>query len=220
MFNKIIHKIFGFRLVNSQCGEDLIIESLLPFKKSGFYVDIGANHPTKFNNTRLFYNKGWRGINIEPNPQRLWLFNIFRRGDKNLNIGVGGEKSEMIFYVFKENTLSTFSQQASIKYTKMGHKVKEQLAIRLEPLKDILSQYAKNQEIDIMSVDTEGFDMEVLESNDWNTFRPRFLILETLEYRKNGLGKKLNSVFDPYMEKVGYKKVADTYINTIYEKNY
>ena len=62
--------------------------------------------------------------------------------------------------------------------------------------------------------------MEVLKSNDWKKFRPHFIILETMEYRKDDEGKKLNNIFDPYMQELGYKKVADTYVNTIYEKNY
>ena len=63
--NKILLKIFGVRLLTSQNGEDLIIESLIPEQKKGFYVDIGANHPIKLNNTFLFYSKGWKGINIK-----------------------------------------------------------------------------------------------------------------------------------------------------------
>ena len=71
-----------------------------------------------------------------------------------------------------------------------------------------------------MSIDTEGYDIEVLKSNDWKKFRPHFIILETLEYREKNTGKKLNDICDKYMSEVGYSKIADTYINTIYEKIY
>jgi len=220
MLNKILLKLFGMRLVSSQYGEDLIIESLLPFKKNGFYVDVGANHPIKFNNTLLFYKKGWRGLNIEPNPSSIWLFNFLRKRDLNLNLGIGQKNSEMDFYIFKESTLSTFDKTASEEYKRMGHEVKQVMKIPIIPLKEILEKYAGQKEIDILSVDTEGYDLEVLESNDWQKFRPRFLIIETLEYKKDGTGKKLNDIFDPFTESHGYKKVADTYINTIYEKTY
>lgn len=220
MLNKILLKIFGTRLVTSQCGEDLIIESLMPHKTNGFYVDVGANHPIKYNNTHLFYNKGWTGINIEPNHSRIWLFNIFRKRDINLNVGVGQKESIMNFHIFKESTLSTFDDVAAEKYIKMGHPLDKTVKIPIIPLKDILKKHAGNREIDIMSIDTEGFDMEVLESNDWNTYRPRFLIIETLEYSKDDKAKKLNDIFDPYTEKIGYKKIAETYINTIYEKTH
>lgn len=220
MLNKILLKIFGVRLITSQCGEDLIIESLIPNKIDGFYVDVGANHPIKYNNTNLFYNKGWSGINIEPNHSRMWLFKLLRKRDVNLNVGIGKTQSVIDFNIFKESTLSTFDNIAAEKYIKMGHLLNKTIKIPILPLKDILEKHANNREIDIMSIDTEGFDMEVLESNDWNKFRPRFLIIETLEYSKNDGVKKLNNIFDPYLEKVGYKKIAETYINTIYEKTH
>ena len=219
MLNKILFKLFGVRLISSQCGEDLIVESLLPFKKNGFYVDVGANHPIKYNNTLLFHNKGWKGINIEPNPSKKWLFRLFRNHDINLNVGVGQEKSEIDFYVFNESTLSTFDNGSAEEFKKIGHQILKTIKIPVLPLKEILAKYANNKEIDLMTIDTEGFDMEVLKSNDWGKFKPSFIILETLEYRENNTGKKLNDIFDPYMESVGYKKIADTYINTIYEKN-
>jgi FkbM family methyltransferase len=218
MLNKILHKVFGIRLVSSQCGEDLIIESIIPFKKDGLYVDVGANHPIKYSNTFLFKAKGWHGINIEPNPVRIKLFNIFRHGDVNLNVGIGTSESEMDFYIFDEHTLSTFDTNSVNEFKKIGHRVKKIIKVNILPLKNILEKYCNKKQIDILSIDTEGYDLEVLKSNDWNKFRPRFVILETLEYRKDGEGKKLNDIFDPFMENVGYKKIADTYINTIYEK--
>lgn len=221
MINKILFKIFGVRLISSQTGEDLIIESLLPQKKDGFYVDIGANHPIKFNNTFLFHNKGWSGINIEPNPSRAWLLSLLRRNDINLSIGIGSQKSNMDFYVFKVNTLSTFDKKSSDEYQRMGHRLKKVINIPILPLKDVLNEYCEtSKEIDIMSIDTEGLDMEVLKSNDWKKFRPHFIILETLEYREGNTGKKLNNVYDKYMSEIGYDKIADTHINTIYEKIY
>src|SRR6187549_1146013 len=177
MINKILFKLFGVRLVSSQTGEDLILETLMPDKKTGLYVDIGANHPIKFNNTFLFHNKGWSGINIEPNPSRLWWFKIFRKSDTNLNIGIGKEKSEIDFYVFYTHTLSTFDKNSADEYQKMGHKIKKIIKVPILPLSSVLEKYAKNKEIDIMSIDTEGYDMNVLESNDWNRFKPRFIVL-------------------------------------------
>jgi FkbM family methyltransferase len=219
MINKILHKLFGVRVISSQCGEDLIIESFFPAKKDGLYVDVGAHHPIKFSNTLLFYNKGWRGINIEPDPSKKWLFKIFRFRDINLNMGVGPEKTELDFYSFKTSTLSTFDKKAAEEYQKMGHKVSKVFKIEVLPLKDVFAQHVGDGEVDILSVDVEGYDMEVLKSNDWKKYRPRFIILETLEYRALGEGKKLNGIYDEYMKEIGYRKVADTYINTIYEKN-
>ena len=58
--------------------------------------------------------------------------------------------------------------------------------IPVKPLSQVLSECSIGIDIDFFSVDTEGFDMEVLKSNDWNRFRPKAIVLETIEYKKDG----------------------------------
>ena len=72
----------------SQEGEDMVLYRIFEKQKSGFYVDIGAYHPKRFSNTYFFYKRGWRGINIEPNPEAIKLFKKYRVGDINLEMGV------------------------------------------------------------------------------------------------------------------------------------
>lgn len=50
----------------AQNGEDVILNRLFPPEYKGFYVDAGAAHPDVHSVTRHFYERGWRGINIEP----------------------------------------------------------------------------------------------------------------------------------------------------------
>jgi hypothetical protein len=68
----------------SQTGEDAILAHLLFGHDSGFYVDVGAFHPTKYSNTYYFYQRGWTGINIEPTPGQTDLFRKLRPRDINL----------------------------------------------------------------------------------------------------------------------------------------
>src|SRR5438552_17947489 len=69
----------------SQGGEDLVMDNFFNGKRKGFYVDVGANDPTRFNNTKRFYKKGWRGINIEPDPKLFEKIKSDRSRDTNLN---------------------------------------------------------------------------------------------------------------------------------------
>lgn len=64
--------------------------------------------------------------------------------------------------------------------------------------------------------------MDVLDSNNWDKYRPRFIILETVEYGSNGLytWTKQNDIFDPYLKGKGYSVIAETGVNTIYKKDY
>ena len=47
--------------------EDVILHRLFPVSQTGFYVDVGAGHPRFENDMYALYQRGWRGINIEPN---------------------------------------------------------------------------------------------------------------------------------------------------------
>lgn len=102
----------GLLIINShsQAREDLIIDKLLK-KTNGFYIDIGANHPTKINNTYRFYKKGWRGINIEPDVNNYKLFSSIRGEDVNLNCGLSDRNEILVFYIFERDVLSTFSKK-------------------------------------------------------------------------------------------------------------
>ena len=79
----------------SQFGEDLVIRSALQkaglWDKPMVYVDVGAFHPIKYSNTLLLNGVGWKGINIDPNPATVELFNAQRPDDLNLWCGVSNE---------------------------------------------------------------------------------------------------------------------------------
>lgn len=203
----------------SQTGEDIIINNFFRNKNIGTYIDIGANDPKKFSNTYLFYAKGWRGINIEPNIKKITSLKRVRSKDVNLNFGVGQNNGELTFYDFKPDTLSTFSEEIAKQYQQMGHKLKSIKKVQVLPLNIILDKYLIGAKIDFMTIDTEGNDLEILKSNDWTKYRPTYLIIETLEYKTDDSGKKTNKVFDEYLAEIGYVPVIDTFINTIYYDN-
>ncbi|MCX2716544.1 hypothetical protein OQH61_02215 [Helicobacter sp. MIT 21-1697] len=72
----------------AQQGEDLILQEMLNNIQYGFYVDVGAHHPFRFSNTYLFYQKGWKGINIDAMPNSMKLFSRFRPRDINIECGI------------------------------------------------------------------------------------------------------------------------------------
>ena len=94
----------------SQYGEDLVLDAVLGCSSKGFFIDIGANDPALFNNTKRFSLRGWTGINVEPNPSVFARIVQDRPNDLNLNLGVGLSDSIMTFYNIEPDTLSTFSK--------------------------------------------------------------------------------------------------------------
>ena len=63
---------------------DLIIDRIFANKKKGVYIDVGCNHPIKYNNTYLLYKRGWNGINIDLDKLSIKEFNKFRKKDYNV----------------------------------------------------------------------------------------------------------------------------------------
>ena len=76
---------------------------ILPFKKKGFYIDIGCYHPLKYSQTYKLYKLGWSGINLDISKESIDLFKSFRSKDKNLNIGISNKAGFENFYFTKKN---------------------------------------------------------------------------------------------------------------------
>lgn len=171
------------RLSYSQEGEDLIIARLLESVnvRKGLYIDIGAHHPTRFSNTYYFYRRGWSGINIDACPGTVKLFNFFRPRDINIECGVGSKEDTLTYYSFNEPALNTFSVLEANKKISSKYKVIDKLKIPVFTLKKILDDnLPKGKKIDFMSIDVEGFDHEVVGSNDWIRYRPTIVAVELL----------------------------------------
>lgn len=195
----------------SQEGEDLILYHIFENKNNGFYVDIGAHHPFRFSNTFLFYKRGWRGINIDANPESIKLFNKFRTRDININVGIGEKKSILNYYMFNEPALNTFVKDLAEQRSKIqGYKIIKTITIKTTSLSQVLTEYLpKGQSIDFMSVDCEGLDFMLLKSNDWSKYRSTVLVVEILNL--NSVEEALIHPISVYLNGVGYKLFAKSF---------
>ena len=139
-FKRVYQKITGvsYNISYSQTGEDIIIDFLIGAKKiTNFtYLDIGANNPVKINNTYKFYEAGYKGVCIEPDPTVFALLAKKRPRDTCLNIGIAGTASgEADFYIMNNSGLNTFSKEEAASLEKNGHG-KIDMVIRV-PLKTV-----------------------------------------------------------------------------------
>lgn len=170
------------RLSYAQEGEDVLLDRLLAKQEKGFYVDVGAHHPKRFSNTHYFHMRGWRGINIEPNPAVHNLFRKMRSRDVNLQLGISDQPGELVYYEFDDPALNTFDEQLMRdRESSTPYRVIATCRIEVEPLASVLTAHLPpGQPIDFLSVDVEGLDLNVLRSNDWERFRPRCVVSEAL----------------------------------------
>ncbi|WP_271829617.1 FkbM family methyltransferase [Dolichospermum circinale] len=168
----------------SQEGEDMILRRLFEKQSDGFYVDVGAHHPKRFSNTFIFYSKGWKGINIDAMPGSMKAFNKQRPRDKNLEISIAKEQKNLTYFQFNEPALNGFCKELAVSRdgSSSAYKIISKQNIEAYPLSVILDQHLDtDQSIDFLSVDVEGLDLEVLQSNDWLKFRPKVVLVEILD---------------------------------------
>ena len=196
----------------SQEGEDMVLRRLFERQKIGFYIDIGAHHPKRFSNTYLFYKRGWQGINIDAMPGSMRLFNKWRPRDINLEMGVAYESGTLDYYVFNETALNGFCADLSKKREQANnaYHVREVIKVKVCTLREILAQHLGNNEIDFMSVDVEGLDLQVLQSNDWSQYRPKFVLSEILNSSLHDLASDPVVQFMTQHDYVIYAKQVNT----------
>lgn len=203
----------GIEVSFSQSGEDIL--SLYALRRLGItvpsYIDIGANHPTKYSNTYLFYLLGGRGLNIEPDPEMASLIRKERPRDETLNVGAGKESGELEFFVMAQSAFNTFSKAEAeeVQHTS-GIALRKTMKIKVVDIGALLREGGFSP--DFMNVDVEGMDMDILASIDWERTRPAVVCVETVDYATQ---QKRPEVTD-FMRSKGYAPYADTFLNTIF----
>ncbi|MDH1623631.1 FkbM family methyltransferase [Pseudomonas chengduensis] len=165
----------------SQEGEDIILERIFKNKRDGFYVDVGAHHPYKYSNTYLLHRKGWTGINIDPSPLTIELFDRHRKEDINLNFAISQVNGLLDFFVFQDGAYNTLSKEMANSVQKnTGVKIKNVIKVEARRLEDVLmDELPSGKKIDLMSIDVEGLDLDVLKSNNWTAYSPDVLLVES-----------------------------------------
>jgi FkbM family methyltransferase len=200
----------------SQEGEDLILQRLVEGKTNGFYVDVGAHHPFRFSNTYKFYLQGWRGINMDPLPGCMDLFDTLRPHDINLEIAISSQNAEQLYYyMFSEPAFNTFiKEKADWLVENSKAQLIERKQIQTTTFKEVCQKHLpKGQAIDILSIDVEGMDLTVLESNDWDLYRPKYLVVESF---MQGLEDHQRSPLHTFLSNNGYLMVSKAVHSFIY----
>jgi FkbM family methyltransferase len=206
----------------SQVGEDMIVNFLFKSLEipNPSYLDIGVNHPVNGNNTYFFYQRGSRGVCIEPDPILFGLIKQKRKHDTIINCGIGLNEQELApFYIFpgKYSAWNTFSQdEAKIRENESGITIKE-IKVPLRSINQIIAENFKSYP-NYISIDVEGLDLEILESFDFEKFKTEVFCVETIVFSTSNKGGKINDIGE-FMKSKGYFVYADTYVNTIFCRN-
>lgn len=199
----------------SQEGEDLVVARMTD-KRDGFYVDIGAHHPYRLSNTYLLHRRGWSGINVDPLPEAIRLFDRHRPGDANLNVGVSRIGGSLDYFMFNEPSHNTLDPAVAeeVQRNWKDTRLLKVVRIRTVPLLEIFEQHVPpGRSIDLLNVDVEGMDLQVLSSNDWNRYRPAIVIAEI---RHSSVDDVIGSELACFMRERGYTLFSKLYNSVIF----
>ena len=166
----------------AQNGEDVVLWRALGHVAEGVYVDVGAWDPDDDSVTRLFYDRGWRGIAVEPVPEFAEKFRRRRPRDEVVQAVITDDDvDEVVLHRFGTSGLSTADDELADRHVEEG-RVSVEITVPALRLNDVLAASPlATDEIHFLKVDVEGFEGRVLRSVDLARWRPWVLVVEATE---------------------------------------
>ena len=173
-----------------QRGEDRTLAALLRHRRRrrGFYIDVGAWDPVQDSVTKHFYDRGWRGVNVEPHPLYHGKLCEARPRDVNLAVALSDEEGELDLYVIGRTGLATFASEFARSGAEWAAEHRN-LQTGAEPLRVAVTTLAAlcrehvppGTDIDFLKIDVEGWEERVLRGGEWAVYRPYILCVEAVE---------------------------------------
>jgi FkbM family methyltransferase len=197
----------------AQNREDVRLARVLT-APTGFYIDVGASDPTRHSVTRHFSDRGWHGVNVEPRHAAAEALRAARPRDVTVESVAGRTAGEVTFYEMERLELgevSTTDPARAAELTKVGHTMIER-RVPAVTLAELCEKHAPAV-IDFLSIDVEGAESDVIAGGDWRRFRPRIVLVESLEMIPAII---THTEWEPQLLEAGYVFVADDGINRFY----
>jgi FkbM family methyltransferase len=160
----------------AQNGEDILLHRALKDVVHGFYIDIGAQDPVEDSVTKAFYERGWRGINVE--PVQYWHARLAadRPHDINLQAAASDRNGELKLFEVADSGLSTSNPDVARGHAKSGLVVRETRVACLT-LDEICARYSVER-VHFLKIDCEGTEQQVLQGFSLDAVRPWVIVVE------------------------------------------
>lgn len=165
----------------AQNFEDYLLWRAVGHVEQGFYVDVGANDPDTDSVSKAFAERGWRGIEVEPQRHLVERLLLKRPNATVVEAATGSAPGSGTLYRFTEpgDGMSTFDL-ATAKRLKVQFGVDfEPVEVPIRTLTSILEEVAP-VDIHWMKIDVEGFEAQTLSGLDLSRWRPWVISIEAV----------------------------------------
>jgi FkbM family methyltransferase len=202
----------------SQLGEDrLVWHFLRDRRQKGIYVDVGAFDPTRYSNTLLLYKAGWRGINIDPNPDAIEAFKAARPGDTSVCAAVSDAEKRVDYLVYPGAATNRIvdagvKENATLDASVLGETPVRRIPMTTRTLDSLLDEHVPaGTPIDFLNVDCEGEDLKVLAGLDWPRRQPLLVCVEAH-------GDADRDQVTGFMRERGYEVVGRMHVTLVFRR--
>ncbi|MBU0753031.1 MAG: FkbM family methyltransferase [Gammaproteobacteria bacterium] len=196
----------------AQNREDVVLFRALRNIKDGFYIDVGANDPTVDSVTRAFYDRGWRGINLEPSTAWFARLAAARPRDINLNAAAASCSGETSFHEVAGTGLSTCDAAIGKQHQKAGAFPVAETRVATVTLAEVCEQHVAT-EVHFLKIDVEGAEKDVLEGMDFGRVRPWIVVVEALDPIDL---RSTHEQWEPLLDTAGYDFALFDGLNRFY----
>ncbi len=163
----------------AQNAEDAVLARLFT-ADTGTYIDIGAGHPVDDSVTKHFYDRGWRGVNVEPMRGMYDMLCEQRPEDVNVHAALSDRDGTITLYEAPEGNLGASTVDPDVVKT-YGDDGRRFTPVDVEAITfETLAARHAIDGADFVKIDVEGHETAVVRSVDWTTLRPRAVVIEAV----------------------------------------
>jgi FkbM family methyltransferase len=195
----------------AQNFEDVILWRALKHVEKGFYIDIGAQDPKVDSVSCAFYERGWRGLHIEPATAYATALRRERPDELVIEAVVGEEAGEVTLFEIAGTGLSTADRSIAAGQMAAGRSVQAVRAMSVR-LSDVLENH-KDREIHWLKIDVEGTEKSVIRSWKASTVRPWIIVVEYVDPISQ---EDVSAKWEPELCSLGYEFVYTDGLNKFY----
>jgi FkbM family methyltransferase len=189
---------------HAQNGEDVVLWRALGAVENGRYIDVGANHPVDDSVTWAFYQRGWRGLLVDPHPDYAALLREQRPDDAVEQVAVSDRAGIVTLHAFDGTGLSTVMDDVGAAQVESGFDVRD-IEVPTARLSDLIDAHGLSDgDIHFLSIDTEGAEPQVISSIDFSRHRPWVLVVEATS---PGSTRQVHDRWEPTVLAAGYQFV-------------